>query len=126
MNVSVKQKFETYPKNISGLLHTIRELIFNVAQQDGIANIEETLKWGEPSYVSSIGSTVRFDWKPKYPDQYGIYFNCKTVLIETFKEIYGDIFEYEGNRALIFKIEQPIPKKSTRSLYFNVFTLQKN
>jgi hypothetical protein len=22
MNVSVKQKFETYPKNISGLLHT--------------------------------------------------------------------------------------------------------
>jgi len=90
----------------------IRELIFNVAQQDGIANIEETLKWGEPSYVSSIGSTVRFDWKLNYPDQYGIYFNCKTVLIETFKEIYGDIFEYEGNRALIFKIEQPIPKKA--------------
>jgi hypothetical protein len=109
MDLNVKRKFETYPENISILLYQIRELIFGVAKQDGISDILETLKWGEPSYISNIGSTVRFDWKVKSPDQYCIYFNCKTSLIETFKEVYGDTFTYEGNRAIVLKIDQDVP-----------------
>jgi len=109
MDFSVKQKFETYPDNISILLQNIRNLIFNVAKQDEISDITETLKWGEPSYISNIGSTIRFDWKAKHPDQYGVYFNCKTSLVETFKEVYGDTFTYEGNRAIIFKVDQGVP-----------------
>jgi len=109
MDLIVKKKFETYPENISILLYQIRDLIFNVAKQDGISDITETLKWGEPSYISNIGSSIRFDWKAKYPDQYCIYFNCKTSLIETFKEVYGDTFTYEGNRAIVFKINQNVP-----------------
>jgi hypothetical protein len=109
MNLSVKRKFETYPVNISILLHNLRDLILSVAKQDGICDIKETLKWGEPSYISTIGSTIRFDWKAKYPDQYCIYFNCKTSLIETFKEVYSDTFTYDGNRAIIFKIGQNLP-----------------
>jgi len=102
MNQSVKQKFETYPDNVSVLLNNLRNLIYSVAKRDGIVEITETLKWGEPSYISKSGSTVRFDWKRKYKDQYCIYFNCKTTLVETFKEIYGDTFTYDGNRALVF------------------------
>jgi hypothetical protein len=109
MNLSVQRKFETYPANISILLHNLRDLILNVAKQDGISDITETLKWGEPSYISTIGSTIRFDWKAKSPDQYCIYFNCKTSLIETFKEVYSDTFTYDGNRAIIFKIGQNLP-----------------
>ena len=111
MDIMVKQKFETYPTHINILLHQLRNLILTVAEQEGIANLEETLKWGEPSYISTIGSTIRFDWKVKYPEQYGIYFNCKTTLVETFKEIYGDTFNYEGNRAIIFKVEEKLPIK---------------
>lgn len=111
MDFSVKQKFESYPKNIAVLLNNIRDLIYSVAKQDGICDITEILKWGEPSYISKIGSTIRFDWKAKYPHQYCIYFNCKTSLVETFKEIYGDIFTYEGNRAIIFQIDQTLPIK---------------
>jgi hypothetical protein len=109
MDSSVKQKFETYPENISILLGNIRDLIFSVAKHDGITEITETLKWGEPSYISNIGSTIRFDWKAKYPDQYCIYFNCKTSLVETFKEVYGDTFIYDGNRSIIFTIGQNVP-----------------
>jgi hypothetical protein len=29
--------------------------------------------------------------------------------VATFKEIYGDIFKYEGNRALIFKLNETLP-----------------
>ena len=111
MDLSVKQKFASYPEDISVLLNRIRDLIFTVAKQDGISDITETLKWGEPSYISKIGSTIRFDWKAKYPDQYRIYFNCKTTLIETFKEVYSDTFTYEENRAIIFKKEQTVPFK---------------
>jgi uncharacterized protein YdhG (YjbR/CyaY superfamily) len=111
MDLNVKQKFETYPDNIHKLLSSVRELILNVAKQDGILEITESLKWGEPSYTSKIGSTIRFDWKGKHPDQYCIYFNCKTSLIETFKEVYGDTFSYEGNRAITIKTNQKLPYK---------------
>ena len=111
MQDSVKQKFMTYPESIAAVLHEIRDLIFQVAAQDGITTVEETLKWGEPSYISKTGSTIRFDYKPKAPDQYCVYFNCKTKLIDTFKELYGDTFVYQGNRALVFELEQALPNK---------------
>ncbi|MBU2884794.1 DUF1801 domain-containing protein [Gilvimarinus agarilyticus] len=111
MDTSVKKKFNTYPADIFISLNTVRDLIFSVAMQDDITDITETLKWGEPSYVSKIGSTIRIDWKDKYPEQFCIYFNCKTSLIETFKEIYGDTFTYEGNRAIVLKRNQVIPYK---------------
>ena len=112
MDLSVKQKFQTYPKDILILLYNIRNLILRVAEDEGISDLEETLKWGQPSYVSKSGSAVRFDWNAKYPEQYCIFFNCKTRLIETFKEIYGDTFHYDGNRAIVFKTKQNIPQEA--------------
>jgi len=111
LDIQVKQKFESYPDRVATTLHEIRDLIFLVAEQDGIDKLEETVKWGEPSYVSKIGSTIRFDWKVTSPDQYGIYFNCKTSLVPTFKELYGDLFVYSGNRAILFNVGQTVPIK---------------
>ncbi len=111
MELSVKQKFETYPDDVSILLNNIRDLIFRVVKDDDISNLTETLKWGQPSYISDSGSAVRFDWNAKYPDQYCIFFNCKTTLVETFKEVFGETFTYEGNRAIVFKKEQTVPLK---------------
>ena len=111
MDLSVQQKFNTYPESIAVLLNNLRDLILDVAKQDGITDLTETLKWGEPSFVSKVGSTIRIDWKAKYPEQYCIYFNCKTSLIETFKELYGDTFIYEGNRAIVFSVHQVVPHK---------------
>jgi len=111
IDLGVQHKFASYPKDIHILLNNVRELIFSVAEQEGVFDLTESLKWGEPSYTSKIGSTIRYDWKAKFPDQYCLYFNCKTSLIETFKEVYGDTFTYQGNRALIFNRHQNIPVK---------------
>jgi len=111
MNVDIKQKFISYPAEVSVVLIQVRELILSVAEQDGISDLEETLKWGEPSYISKSGSTIRFDYKQKSPQQFCIYFNCKTKLIDTFKELYGDTFVYQGNRALVFELNQKLPNK---------------
>lgn len=67
MDLNIKQKFETYPAHIFVVLNHLRHLIFDVAQQDGIKNITKTLKWGEPSYITPKGSTIRLNWKAKSP-----------------------------------------------------------
>ena len=117
MNSSVKEKFATYPEEVAILLHKIRELIYIVAEQENIVDLTETLKWGEPSYVSNVGSTIRFDWKAKSPKQYCLYFNCRTKLIETFKEVYGDAFIYDGTRAIVFSVDQTNQLKSYLIVY---------
>ena len=114
MDDLVKQKFESYPKDIAILLENIRTQILVSAKEAGIAKVEETLKWGEPSYLVKDGSTVRFDWKAKTPDEYCVYFNCQTSLVETFKEIYSDTFDYDGTRALVFKIDKDVPNPALR------------
>jgi hypothetical protein len=78
----------------------MRKLIFTVAEGNNMGTVEETLKWGEASYFVKGGSALRIDWKPKDPEVIRIYFNCQTRLVETFREIYPDGIEYEGNRAI--------------------------
>ena len=77
----------------------LRELILETAGEiEEVGPIEETLKWDEPAYLTSetgSGSTIRIDWKEKSPDQYAIYFNCKTSLVERFKTLAKEGF-YNG------------------------------
>lgn len=108
-NPTVEPKFSTYPEAIKPKLQHLRKLILETAAENDIKAIEETLKWGEPSYLVKKGSTIRIDWKAKTPNQYAMYFKCTSKLVLTFKEVYGDVFEYENNRAILFKLEDEIP-----------------
>lgn len=81
----------------------------NAAEIDGLEKLEETLKWGEPSYLTKHGSTIRMNWKKKNPEQFAIYFKCTSQLVPTFKIIYKNKFKFEGNRAIVFKLTDKIP-----------------
>lgn len=111
---AVAAKFSTYPPKIGSKLMALRDLIFETAKlTNGVGEIQETLKWGEPAYVTAAtksGSTVRIDWKRKDPKHYAMYFHCQTNLVETFRTAFPDDFKFEGNRALVFDSEQAIPK----------------
>jgi Domain of unknown function (DU1801) len=115
-NPAVARAFEAYPSGIRRKLLALRELIFTTAQSTkGVGELEETLKWGEPAYVtaqSKSGSTVRIDWKKAKRSQYAIYFNCQTNLVETFKTLFPGEFRFEGNRAIIFAEAEPVPTES--------------
>lgn len=107
-----KSKFENYPKEINSRLMYLRQLVLEAAEAIvGLKELEETLKWGEPSYLAKHGSTLRIDWKKKTPDKYAVYFKCTSKLVPTFKLIHGDLFEYEGNRAILFSLDQELPQK---------------
>ncbi len=102
-NEDVEKKFSTYPDDMSKKLLRLRELIYEVAADEkSVGEIEETLKWNEPSYLTKNGSTIRIDWKASEPEKYSIYFNCNTKLVPTFRELFSDRFSFEGNRAIQF------------------------
>lgn len=94
----------------------IRLLIFETAlQTPGVGPLTETLKWGEPAYLttaSKSGSTLRLGWTPKAPDQVAIYLNCKTTLVDTFRNLVPDDLVYAGNRAILLAVSQPLPTEA--------------
>ncbi|MDZ7693673.1 MAG: DUF1801 domain-containing protein [Balneolaceae bacterium] len=115
MENKVKQKFSSYPAHIQPKMESLRDLIYEVAQTtEGVGELEETLKWGEPAYLTSqtkSGTTIRIDWKSRSPDQIGMYVNCNTTLVSTFRAMFADSLKFEGNRAIVFPVDKPIPKK---------------
>lgn len=114
-NPKVSEVLDRYPKKIQSKLGQLRKLILDTASEiDGLNVLEETLKWGEPSYLTKHGSTIRIDWKEKNPAQYAMYFKCTSRLVPTFREIYKDQFQFEGNRAIVFNFQDHIPKKELK------------
>ena len=115
-DLAVKAHFDAYPPLVRKKMLALRELIFETAAKgEGVGELQETLKWGEPAYVTTqtkSGSTVRIDWKSKTPDRYAVYFNCQTSLIEDFRSMFPNEFTFEGNRALSLGLEQQVPKDS--------------
>ena len=112
----VELVFNNYPAFVRKKILNLRRLILDAAKEiEEITGVEETLKWGEPSFIVKNGSTIRIDWKKKTPDQYAIYFKCTSRLVPTFKMVYKDIFKYEGNRAIVFKMDDEIPEAELKS-----------
>ena len=110
INPEVVSKFNRYPEEVRRKMLELRNLIIETAEETkSVTSLEETLKWGEPSYVTKYGSTIRIDWKSKSPNQYAMYFQCTSKLIPTFKLMYHNVFEFEGSRALIFPMNTPLP-----------------
>ncbi|MEE9339117.1 MAG: DUF1801 domain-containing protein [Methylococcaceae bacterium] len=114
-NIEVTEVLNKYPEPIRKRIMFLRQLILETAlDTEDVNKLEETLKWGEPSYLTKNGSTIRIAWKKTTPNQYFMYFHCKTKLVDTFKELYSDIFIFEGNRAIIFNENDEIPVKELK------------
>jgi hypothetical protein len=114
-NPKAEAVFANYPNFVRDKMQQLRELIIETAEEtQEISSLEETLKWGEPSFITKQGSTLRIDWKPKSPDQYAMYFQCTTRLVDTFRLVFDNTFQYEGKRAIIFQLNHKIPVEELR------------
>jgi hypothetical protein len=122
----VKEVFESYAPSVRQQLYAIRELILAVAREtDGVGALTETLKWGQPSYLTEAtksGSTVRLGPSNSPDADYAVFFHCQTTLVETFRLLHGDTFRYEGNRAILFRADDPIPQKPLRDCITRALT----
>ncbi|PMG44841.1 hypothetical protein BCU90_20145 [Vibrio lentus] len=110
MDKAVKNHFEEYPENARVRLVELRELILKISLDLQLGVVEESLKWGEPSYSVKTGSPIRIDWKLKTPNNYYLYFHCQTKLVDTFRELHGDVLRFQGNRVIELRLSDPLPE----------------
>ena len=115
---AIEAIFAAYPKPVRTKLLALRRLIFDTAKTTGgVGPLEEALKWGQPSYLTSktrSGSTIRIDQVKSVANQYAVYFHCQTDLVATFRELYPREFRYGGNRCILFSTDDVIDKPALR------------
>jgi hypothetical protein len=113
---AVDAVFKAYPQPAKTRLLALRRLILATAKATrGVGRIEEALKWGQPSYLTTetkSGSTVRIDHVAG--KQYALYFHCQTDLVATFRELYPDKWSYGGNHCIALALTYHLNKRNTR------------
>ena len=114
----VAEVFGNYDNTVRAKLLELRQLIMDEAgRHPEMGELQETLKWGQPSYLPAnprIGTTLRIDRHPTQTDKVGLYFNCNSSLADDFQQLYPGLFEYEGRRALLFSLEGPVHEDALR------------
>jgi hypothetical protein len=115
---AVDAVFAAYPKPLRLRLLALRRLILDTASKTaGVGELEETLKWGQPSYLTTrtkSGSTIRIDRVKSSANQVALYFHCQTDLVATFRELYPEALTCSGNRAVILDADDDIPEAPLR------------
>ena len=123
---NVKRVFSAFPDEVKDGLLELRDLIFDVAARTkGVGRLEETLKWGQPAYLTpetKSGTTIRLGC-PK-AGGFAIYVHCQTSVISDFRALFPDEFDYEGNGAIHFEPAKDLPAKKlelfiTRALTYH-------
>lgn len=119
MPTKVAATFASYDTDVRAKLLEMRDLVLETAAEtSGVGPIEETLKWGQPSYLTPTtrsGSTIRI--APTSVDSdfdYAMFFICNTTLVEDFTDLFGDTLTYDGNRALLFSVDTAVPHDEIR------------
>jgi uncharacterized protein DUF1801 len=114
---AIEAVFEAYPAPVKSRLLALRRLIFDTAKTTtGVGALEEALKWGQPSYLtteSKSGSTIRIDQLKTEAGGYALYFHCQTDLVETFRERYPEL-RYGGNRSILLDAREKLPEAALR------------
>ena len=117
-SAAVAQAYDAFPPVIRRKLLVLRELVFRTAAStEGVGELEETLKWGEPAYLTPAtrsGSTVRLGWKKARPLEYALYFNCQTTLVDTFRTLFPKELRFEVNRAIVLLEADSVPTQALR------------
>lgn len=120
LSEAVDQVVAAYPPAGRRALRTLRRWLLETAQRaEGVGDLTETLKWGQPAWLttaSKSGSTVRIAWSQKTPDCMGVYFNCQTTLVDDFRTRWPEL-HFVGNRALMLPLDAPLPEAALRDCF---------
>lgn len=115
LSAEVAEKFSTYEPATRKRLGELRRLILRVGKSTpGVGLLEESLRWNQLSYLtnaSNSGSLIRIDAVPRTAGKYALYFHCQTTLVSSFRAKFGSKLTYEGNRALVFAVDEPLPTR---------------
>lgn len=110
---------EDYPAAVRSALIELRELIQRTAAENkAIGELEETLKWGQPSYLTvrpKTGTTLRIDRDKTNAGDYALYVNCQSSLVSEWRGLFPQ-FTYGGNRSVHFQTGNLPPEEELRQM----------
>ena len=110
--------FAAYPPRLRAALLDLRRTIYETAEtMEGVGDLVETLKWRQPAYLTErpkSGSTIRIDALKGRDDGYALFVHCQSRLLPTFRQLYPDAFDYDGNRAIRFSLDQAYDEAALR------------
>ena len=121
---NVQAAYDAFPPSAINGAMGLRALIYETA--NGIAGLDEPtecLRWGQPSYITPIGSTLRVGI-PK-TGGFALYAHCQSAIISQFAQTFGADFKIEGNRAVIFQCMDDIQSKKLRLLVKHALTYKR-
>lgn len=117
----IAEVFDAYSPAVAARLREMRRLILeSAAATPGVGEIVETLKWGQPSYLTEgpkSGTTIRIDGLKDREDGVAVFFHCGTDMVESCRTHYPDTFDYEGNRALHMSASDALPEDALRHCF---------
>lgn len=109
----------SYPEPIRAGLERLRRLIFETAgETENVGELTETLKWGQPSYVTArpkSGTTIRIDRDTSETGDIALYVNCQSSLVSDWRTLFPEL-SYSGDRGVHFKLSEPLPEEPLRRM----------
>lgn len=118
-NAEVLALLDGYPENLRAALMTIRSLIVEIASRnESVGALEETLKWGQPSYLTvkpKTGTTIRIDRDTSAAGDVALYVNCQSSLVSDWRGMFPDI-TFGGDRSVHFRLDEPLPEPELRQM----------
>ena len=122
----VQRVFDTHDRDIRKKLLAVRRMILDVAAETaGVGELEETLKWGQISYLtpkSKSGTTIRIDGPDEGASDLRLYVHCQTSLVDTMRSMYGDLLEYEGTRCIRYDARDAKQTEAVRHFIWMALT----
>ena len=118
-NPEVLAIFDAYPAVIRDCLLAIRALIVDTAMvRDDVGTLEETLKWGQASYLTKrpkTGTTIRIDRDKSGAGDVALFVNCQSSLISDWRAMFPDLV-FGGDRSVHFSVDTPLPEAAIRQM----------
>jgi len=118
-NPDVLALLESYPGDLRKALLQLRAMILETAGRNKtIGNLEETLKWGQASYLTvkpKTGTTIRIDRDTSDAGDVALYVNCQSSLVSDWRGLFPQI-TFGGDRSVHFRLDEPLPEAELRQM----------
>ncbi len=125
--MTLEQYFATQPQEARAHLESLRDIIRAAAAATGTAPLQENLKWGQPSFAppKHMGTPIRLNWSQKAPKRVDLLVHCQTSLVEAWRHKFGDLFNYDGTRAVHISLDEHLPEEALHIMAVMALTYHK-
>ena len=111
---AVSAAFEALEPALRAQLLDLRALIYDTAAGLDIPPLDESLRWGQPSYTTPKSTPIRLG--ATKTGTAAIFTHCQSRVIPDFRALFPNAFTYDGTRAVHLDPSAALQKDSLQLL----------